>query len=207
MLFWTLQAGVHHRVLCIQQDRHCPSGCGSEWDRDIEGELLILSECSPDIHIHWTVVFASLPQHSHSCALPLVSCSPLGKSSQVCQLSVNRCVLWVRGMWVCGNLQTLIWAANKHHCQSELTASKNKYVNCWTSLCSEFIIGRVELASIVLMDLNPHSFPLDLEHSVSGNTQVLSLFHFILNKEIFHNSLLEQSIISAALPLNYPTEK
>lgn len=68
--------------------------------------------------------------HSSSCTL---SCSlfPLGKPSQVCQLSVNRCVLWFRGMRVCGNLQTCIWAATKHHCHTALAASKNKYGNCW----------------------------------------------------------------------------
>lgn len=47
------------------------------------------------------------------------------------------------------------------------------------SLCSEFITGRVELSSIVLMNFNPHSLPLDLEHSASGNTQV-SLFFYLL---------------------------
>lgn len=184
MSFWTLQAGLHHWVLCIWQDRYCPSGCGSEWDGDVEGELLILSECSPDIRFHWNVVFLSLPPHSHSSALPLVSCSPLGKSSQVCQLSVNRCVLWVWEMQVCGNLQTLIWTANKHHCHSEFAASKNKYGVCWTSLCSEFIIGRVKLASIVLMNPHPHSFPSDVEHSVGGNTQVWPLFHFICRQRV-----------------------
>lgn len=58
MLFKTLQAGLHHWALCRRQDRHCPSGCGSEWDGDIEGELLLLSECSPDIR--GNVVFLSL---------------------------------------------------------------------------------------------------------------------------------------------------
>lgn len=129
--------------------------------------------------------FLSLPPHSHSSALPLVSRSPLGKSSQVCQLSVNRCVLWVREMQVCGNLQTLIWAANKRHCHSELAASKNKYGVWWASLCSKFIIGRVKLASIVLMNPNPHSFPSDLHNSVSGNTQVWPLFHFICRQRVF----------------------
>lgn len=136
----------------------------------------------------WTsteLFFLSLPPHSHSSTLPLVSCSQLGKSSQVCQLSVNRCILWVRGMQVCGNLQTLIWAANKHHCHSELAASKNKYVDCWMSLCSELIIGQVEPASIVLMNPNPHSLPLDLQHSVSGNTQVRPLFLFICRQRVF----------------------
>lgn len=186
MSFCTLQAGLHHWVLFIRQDRYCPSGCRSEWDGDVEGELLILGECSPDIRFHWNVVSLSLSLslHSHSSALLLVSCSPLGKSSQVCQLSVNRCVLWVREMQVCGNLQTLIWAANKHHCHSELAASKNKYGVCWTSLSSGFIIGRVEPASIVLMNPNPHSFPSDLEHSVSGNTQVWPLFHFICRQRV-----------------------
>lgn len=38
--------------------------------------------------------------------------SPLGKPPHVCQLSVNRCVLWFRGMLVCGNLQTSMWAVS-----------------------------------------------------------------------------------------------
>lgn len=64
MSFWTLQAGLHYWVLCIRQDRYGPSGCGSEWDGDIEGELLILSESSPDIRFHRNVFFLSLPPHS-----------------------------------------------------------------------------------------------------------------------------------------------
>lgn len=61
----------------------------------------------------------------------LVPRSPLGKPSQACQLSVNRCVLWFWGMRVCGNLQTFIWAAAKHQCHSAPAASKNKYGDCW----------------------------------------------------------------------------
>lgn len=59
MSFLTLQAGLHHWVLCRWQERHCPSGCGSEWDGNIEGELLLLSECSPDIRFHRNVFFFS----------------------------------------------------------------------------------------------------------------------------------------------------
>lgn len=103
-------------------------------------------------------------------------------------------------MQVCGNLQTLIWAANKHHCHSELAASKNKYSVCWTSLCSEFIIGRVEPASIVLMNPNPRSLPSDLEHSVSGNTQVWPFVSFYLQTKVFFFSIIHSwSILSFQL--------
>lgn len=67
-----------------------------------------------------------------------------------------------------------------------------------TSLCSEFIIGQVELASIVLMDLDPHSLPLDLEYSAGGNTHVSPLFLFVCRQRVFYNSVPERSIISAA---------
>lgn len=55
------------------------------------------------------------------------------------------------------------------------------------SLCSEFIIGQGELASIVLMDLDPHSLPLDLEYSSSGNAHVSPLFLLFIDKEFFIN--------------------
>lgn len=66
------------------------------------------------------------------------------------------------------------------------------------SLCSEFITGRGELASIVLIDLDPHSLPLDLEYSVCGNTHVSPLFLFVYRQRVFYYSLLERSIISPA---------
>lgn len=172
-----------HWAVCTWQDRYCPSGCGSERYGDVKGELLILSEYSPDIYPPTDPRFLLwLSLHILLLLRSLVPCSPLGKPSQVCQLSVNRCVLWFWGMRICGNLQTFICIATKHHCHSALAASKNKYVDCWNVplLCSEFCTGQAELASIVWMNLNPHSLPLDLEHWASGNTHVSPLFLFFL---------------------------
>lgn len=86
--------------------------------------LLIFAFCSFTLSLRILLLLLLL---LHS----LVPCSPLGEPSQVCQLSVNRCALWCRGMRVCGNLQTFIRAATKQHCHSLLVASKNKYGDCW----------------------------------------------------------------------------
>lgn len=123
-LFLIHQTGLCHVVVYRRKDRYCPSGCESERYGNIEGELLILSEYSTDIYP---------PTDLRSplfLSLHIVPCFPLGKSSQLCQLNVNRCVLRVWGMQVCGNLQTFICTATKHHCHSRLAASKNKYADC-----------------------------------------------------------------------------
>lgn len=113
----------------------------------------------------------------------LLPCSPLGKPPQVCQLSDNRCVLWFWGMRVCGNLQTLQLSAIVI---LQSLPEKTNMAIVGMSLCSEFITCWVKPASIVLMDLNPHSLPLD---SASGNTHVSPLFLFVCRQRVFHNSI------------------
>lgn len=81
MMFWTLQAGVHHRVVCIRKNGYCPSGRGTERDGDIEGELLLLGECSPDIR--WTLSLCILiPRLSRLFLVPHWESHP-------------KCVSWV----------------------------------------------------------------------------------------------------------------
>lgn len=64
--------------------------------------LLVFAFCSICLFLHTL----------HLCSFFFFAPSPLGKPPHVCQLSVNRCVLWFRGMLVCGNLQTSMWAVS-----------------------------------------------------------------------------------------------
>lgn len=174
-LFFLPQTGVYHWTVCTWQDRYCPSGCGSEWDGDVKGELLILSEYPPDIYPFPDLCFLfylSLPSaffFFYALLFPFPRWESLPK-----------CVSWVLTDAFYDSEECECVGIFKH--ASELQPStivilhsppaKTNMAIVGMSLCSEFITGRVELASIVLMDLDPHSLPLDLEHSACGNTHV-----------------------------------
>lgn len=96
------QARVPHWEGCIRQDGLCPSGRGTEWNRNVKGEVFIFSESSPAFDPPAAFCSACL----FLCMLLLCSFipSPLfpsaGGSLPKCQLSANRCV-WFRGTLVC----------------------------------------------------------------------------------------------------------
>lgn len=121
-----------HWAVSTWEDRYCPGGCGSKRHGDVEGELLILGEYSPDIHPP-TDACSPLSHPPHSASTLSCFLFAIGeRPSQVCQLSANRCVLWFEECLFVGNLQTFFCDAAKRQCHSALAASKNKYVDCWS---------------------------------------------------------------------------
>lgn len=194
-----------HWAVSTWEDRDCPGGCGSKRHGDVEGELLILGEYSPDIHPPTDVCSPLHCLIPH--ILPLVSCSPLGKDHP-------KCVSWVLTDAFYDSRNACLWEIFKRSSVTLLSTSvtlhslpaKTNMSIVGASLCSEFSSGPVELASIVWMNLNPHSLPLDLVLWACGNTHVSPLFLFVCGQRLFHNSMPERSIISAALHVSHPTE-
>lgn len=180
-----------HWAVWTWQDRYCSSRCGSEWDGDIQGDIFILSEYSSHIHPPSDLCF-----HFNLILSPNSSASPssvLSRSLFPHWESPPKCVSWVLTDAFYDSEECECVGIFK--CSSELQLStivilrslpaKTNMAIVGMSLCTEFIAGRVRLASIVLVDLDPHSFPLDLEYSYSGNTHVSPLFLFICRQRVF----------------------
>lgn len=201
------QAGVCHWAVWAWDDWYRPCGCGSEWCGDFQGQLLLLSEYSSDTLPPADLCFL-LRLSLHILLLrSLTLHHPLGKPSQVSLLSVNRWVLWFRRMRVCGNLQTFISAATKRHWHSALTTSNNKYADCWNVALLWIHQWSGWTGQHCVNEPQPTHFPIGFEAFSQWKYPHKPSFLFVYRQRVFHNSILEPSIISVALPVNHPSEK
>lgn len=193
-----------HWAVCIWQDWYCPSGCGSEWDRDVKGELLILSEYSPGIYSPADLCFLFRPS-TFFFFYTLLFLVPHWES-------LPKCVSWVLAdafydSEECKCVEIFKRSSELHHCHSALAASKNKYGDCWNVplLWIHHWSGRASQHCV--NGPRPTQSPIGFRVFIQWKCTCKPFVSSVYRQRVFHKSVLERSIIGAALPMSHPTEK